>query len=51
MTSIIALKLVIMSYSNGTYTLDDMKQLVLNNRLTAKEYKDITGFDYILEEV
>lgn len=40
-------KIVKRYYDKGIYSKDDVKTFVKASKLTADEYKDITGDDYI----
>ncbi len=39
-------KIVKRYYDNGIYTAENVRRFVLSGRLTAEEYKTITGEDY-----
>lgn len=43
-------KVVKNAYDAGRYSLDDMRLLVFVGRITAEQYNDITGIDYIKDE-
>ncbi|GAA0106674.1 hypothetical protein UT300013_32980 [Paraclostridium sordellii] len=34
-------------YDNGRYTKEEVKKFVKLNKITEKEYKEITGEDYV----
>jgi uncharacterized XkdX family phage protein len=35
------------AYESGTYTKDNVKIFVVKNKITAAQYKEITGDDYV----
>lgn len=39
-------KIVKRYYDHGIYSADDVSKFVSANKLTAEEYKQITGLDY-----
>ena len=43
-------KVVKNAYDAGRYSLDDMRLLTFTGTITAEQYKDITGIDYIKDE-
>ena len=39
-------KIVKRFYYSGIYTSDNVRMFVMSGKLTAEEYKEITGLDY-----
>jgi len=41
----------LMYYNDGNYTSDDLKVFVAKNKITAEQYKQICGLDYVPDPV